>query len=318
MGHATVLRLGCPHPGRGRGTLQPDRLSRGDGLAVRQLVHRLGLAPLRLQRGGRPDRRGDPGGSRILRRASSRGFRRLPRDRLTKYPGAVPDCVQPPSVVDRGAAPSPAHHARASSRSARTSSSTPRCLCRSARSTSRHPWPVGTGRRFRQTPARNHPNPSAPGCPLAVQIGPGARFVFGGTPSSFVSAEFASGSASPSCAPRETRAPMSTSGCCVSASSSAAMQCSTWPLTAAIRLSLVAVDVSDAAPMTARLLAQGHAGLPANLEAVRTEDATDSAWALVNGPEKLPAIVAPPGKDPASMAGAVSTTPFISIAWRAQ
>ena len=37
----------------GEGALQPDRLPRRHGLAVRQLVHRLGPAPLRLQGGGR-------------------------------------------------------------------------------------------------------------------------------------------------------------------------------------------------------------------------------------------------------------------------
>ena len=58
---ATLLRLGRPHAGRGRGPLQPDRVPRRDGLAVRQLLHRLGSAPLRLQGRSRPDRGGDPG-----------------------------------------------------------------------------------------------------------------------------------------------------------------------------------------------------------------------------------------------------------------
>ena len=46
---AAVLGLGRAHAGRGRGALQPDRLSRRHRLALRQLVHRLGPAPLRLQ-----------------------------------------------------------------------------------------------------------------------------------------------------------------------------------------------------------------------------------------------------------------------------
>ncbi len=54
---AALLRLGRPDAGRGRGALQPDRLPRRHGLAVRQLVHRLGPAPLRLQGGGGADRR---------------------------------------------------------------------------------------------------------------------------------------------------------------------------------------------------------------------------------------------------------------------
>ena len=51
-GAEALLRLGRAHAGRGRGPLQPDRLPRRHGLAVRQLVHRLGPAPLRLQGGG--------------------------------------------------------------------------------------------------------------------------------------------------------------------------------------------------------------------------------------------------------------------------
>ncbi len=48
MGPRALLRLGRAHAGRGRGPLQPDRLPRRHRLAVRQLVHRLGPAPLRL------------------------------------------------------------------------------------------------------------------------------------------------------------------------------------------------------------------------------------------------------------------------------
>ena len=56
---AALLRLGRPHARRGRGPLQPDRLPRRHGLAVRQLVHRLGAAPLRVQgRSGAGRRRG--------------------------------------------------------------------------------------------------------------------------------------------------------------------------------------------------------------------------------------------------------------------
>jgi hypothetical protein len=59
-------------------------------------------------------------------------------------------------------------------------------------------------------------------------------------------------------------------------------------------------------------LAQGHAGSHASLDAVRTEEATGSACALVNGFEELPAKVAPPGKEPASMAVAVSAPAIYS------
>ena len=76
-GAEAVLRLGRAHAGRGRGALQPDRLPRRHGLAVRQLVHRLGPAALRLQGGGRADRRRHPRRRRVLRRPPARGVRRL-------------------------------------------------------------------------------------------------------------------------------------------------------------------------------------------------------------------------------------------------
>ena len=76
-GPAAVLGLGRPDAGRGRGPLQPDRLSPRHGLAVRQLVHRLGPAALRLQGGGRPDRGRHPRRGRGLRGPAAGGVRRL-------------------------------------------------------------------------------------------------------------------------------------------------------------------------------------------------------------------------------------------------
>ena len=76
-GLATVLGLGSAHAGRRRGPLQPDRLPRGHHLALRQLVHRLGPAPLRLQGGGGAHRGRHPRRGRVLRRAAARGLRRL-------------------------------------------------------------------------------------------------------------------------------------------------------------------------------------------------------------------------------------------------
>ena len=76
-GAEALLRLGRAHAGRGRGALQPDRLPRRHGLAVRQLVHRLGPAALRLQGGGRADRRRHPRRRGVLRRAPAGGVRRL-------------------------------------------------------------------------------------------------------------------------------------------------------------------------------------------------------------------------------------------------
>ena len=71
-GAAAVLGLGGPDDGGGRGSLQPDRLPPRHGLAVRQLVHRLGPAQLRLQGGGGADRVGHPRRGRRVRRAGCR------------------------------------------------------------------------------------------------------------------------------------------------------------------------------------------------------------------------------------------------------
>ena len=68
----TVLGLGRAHPRRRGGPLQPDRLPRRHRLALRQLLHRLGPSPLRLQGGGRADRRRHPRRGRVLRRVGSR------------------------------------------------------------------------------------------------------------------------------------------------------------------------------------------------------------------------------------------------------
>ena len=100
-GPAAVLRLGHPHARRGRGALQPDRLPRRHGVAVRQLLHRLGPAPLRLQGGGRP--RSPPGildAAEFFEGRLPEAFGGYPRD-ADQLPGAVPDGVQPAGLVDR-------------------------------------------------------------------------------------------------------------------------------------------------------------------------------------------------------------------------
>ena len=74
-----VLGLGRQDAGRRSGSLQPDRLPRGHHLAVRQLVHRLGPAPLRLQGGGgagsRPASSTRPGSSTAACRRRSAATR---------------------------------------------------------------------------------------------------------------------------------------------------------------------------------------------------------------------------------------------------
>ena len=107
-----VLGLGRAHARRRRGPLQPDRLPRRHGLAVRQLVHRVGPPAVRVQGRGRDDRRGHPRRGGVLRRAPARGVRRL-RALAHEVPGPVPDRLQPPGMVDRRAAPAPADDARA-------------------------------------------------------------------------------------------------------------------------------------------------------------------------------------------------------------
>ena len=95
MGPTAVLRLGRAHAGRGRGPLQPDRLPRRHRLAVRQLVHRLGPAPLRLQGRGRADRRRHPRRRRVLRRAAARRRSAATTGALTKYPVQYPTACSP-------------------------------------------------------------------------------------------------------------------------------------------------------------------------------------------------------------------------------
>ena len=112
---AAVLRLGHPDAGRRRGQVQPDRVPRRNGLAVRQLVHRLGPAAVRVQGRGRGGGRGDHGRGRDLRRAAAGGVRRLPAQ-LHPLSGPVPDGLQPAGVVDRGAAAAAAGRPRAGAR----------------------------------------------------------------------------------------------------------------------------------------------------------------------------------------------------------
>ena len=110
-GPAHVVGLGRPDAGRGRGSLQPGRLPPRHRVAVRQLVHRLGPAAVRVQGGGRADRVGDPRRRRGLRGPAAGGVRWL-RPRRDEVPGQVPDRLQPAGVVDRGAAAAAAHDAR--------------------------------------------------------------------------------------------------------------------------------------------------------------------------------------------------------------
>ena len=77
-----------------RRPLQPHRLSRRHDLAVRQLVHRVGVATIRFQGGSSPSRRRDSGSRPVLRRSTSRGVRRLP-PHMTKYPVQYPTACSP-------------------------------------------------------------------------------------------------------------------------------------------------------------------------------------------------------------------------------
>ena len=94
-GAEALLRLGRAHARRGRGALQPDRLPRRHGLALRQLVHRLGPAPLRLQ--GRGGARSPPASSTppSSSRAPARRRSAATSGRVTKYPVQYPTACSP-------------------------------------------------------------------------------------------------------------------------------------------------------------------------------------------------------------------------------
>ncbi len=85
-----LLGVGCAHAGGRRRPVQPDRLSRRNDLAVRQHVHRLGPAALRLQGGSGTHRYRDSRGGGVLRRPASGGVRGLPAHD-DEVPGAVSD-----------------------------------------------------------------------------------------------------------------------------------------------------------------------------------------------------------------------------------
>ena len=108
-----LLGLGRAHAGGGRGPLQPDRLPRRHRLAVRQLVHRVGAAPVRVQGRGRGHRGGHPRRGRALRRSAAGGVRGLRprRSRSTR------------SSTRRRAAPRPGRPGRRSCSCARCSGS---------------------------------------------------------------------------------------------------------------------------------------------------------------------------------------------------
>ena len=133
VGTAALLGLGRAHAGRGRGALQPDRLPRRHRLAVRQLVHRVGSAALRLQGGGRADRRRQPRRRRVLRRAPARGIRRL-RAQRRRISGANTRRRVARRRGRRARRCSSCARCSVSSRSATTSSSTRRSRPASGRS----------------------------------------------------------------------------------------------------------------------------------------------------------------------------------------
>ena len=93
-GPEALLRLGRPHAGRGRSALQPHRLPRRHGLAVRQLVHRLGPAPVRLQGGGGPIAAGILDAADFFDGRLPEAFGGYPREQ-TKYPVQYPTACSP-------------------------------------------------------------------------------------------------------------------------------------------------------------------------------------------------------------------------------
>jgi glycogen debranching enzyme len=94
MGPTALLQLGREDARGGRGALQPDRVPHRNGVAVRQLVHRLGAAELRLQGRRGAGRVGHPRGRGVLRRSPAGGVRRL-RTRADEVPGGDPTACSP-------------------------------------------------------------------------------------------------------------------------------------------------------------------------------------------------------------------------------
>ena len=94
-GPAAVVGLGRPDARRGRGPLQPGRLPPRHGLAVRQLVHRLGPAALRVQGGGGArSRAGILDAAEVFEGRLPEAFGGYDRD-LTKYPVKYPTACSP-------------------------------------------------------------------------------------------------------------------------------------------------------------------------------------------------------------------------------
>ncbi len=135
----------------------------------------LGTPALRLQARGGPDRRGDPGRGRVLRRSAARGVRGLsPVD--DQVPGAVSDGVQPAGLVHRCAAAAAAHHARTRAHGRPPGRRSGPAGVGRPHGAARHPRTVGTDRRLRKGPRRHRGRPSAA---RPEEVAPGGRAVDG-------------------------------------------------------------------------------------------------------------------------------------------
>ena len=97
----------------GEAPVQPDRLPQRHGLAVRQLVHRLGPAPVRLHRGGGHDRRRHPATRPSTSTAGCRRRSAAIERELTKFPVEYPTACSPQAWSTGSAAAAAADHARA-------------------------------------------------------------------------------------------------------------------------------------------------------------------------------------------------------------
>ncbi len=167
------------YPGRGRRTLQSDRLPRRHGLAIRQFVHRLGVAPIRFQAGGSADCGRHPQRRCVLPRSSARGLWRL-RAGVDQISGPVPHRLQPSGLVDWGPPAVPADDARP--RAYRRSP--PRRPCapqrhRCARSAG-DPWALGPRRRLRARGDRPQQTVGTPTAACGALTGCQAKALAGG------------------------------------------------------------------------------------------------------------------------------------------
>ena len=161
MGPELYSGWGGTHPVHQGAPVQPHRVPRRHRLAVRQLLHRLGTTPVRIQARGRAARLRHVRRRQVLRRPPTRSVRRIPTSQHG-IPRPVPDRVQPAGLVNRGATTVPARLARPAALRRTTRDRSRATEHHRTADTAGHPRTVGTRRRLRPRQAhRRHHTQSA-------------------------------------------------------------------------------------------------------------------------------------------------------------